>query len=59
LPHEAQHAATRVRGQISNPASSTSPQSSAGLTTLNEGQNIEYEIEENRAKTSAVDLKVK
>jgi cold shock protein len=31
----------------------------AGLSTLNEGQNIEYEIEENRAKTSAVDLKVK
>jgi CspA family cold shock protein len=31
----------------------------AGLTTLNEGQNLEYEIEENRGKTSAVYLKVK
>ena len=31
----------------------------AGLSTLNEGQNIEYEIEENRGKTSAVNLKVK
>ena len=31
----------------------------AGLSTLNEGQQIEYEIEENRAKTSAVNLKVK
>ena len=29
----------------------------AGLSTLNEGQ--EYEIEENRGKTSAVNLKVK
>jgi len=31
----------------------------AGLTTLNEGQPVEYEIEENRGKTSAVNLKVK
>ena len=31
----------------------------AGLITLNEGPNIEYEIEENRGKTSAVNLKVK
>jgi CspA family cold shock protein len=31
----------------------------AGLSTLNEGQNIEYEIEENRGKTSAVNLKIK
>ena len=31
----------------------------AGLTTLNEGQQSEYEIEENRGKTSAVNLKVK
>jgi cold shock protein len=31
----------------------------AGLTTLNEGQSIEYEIEENRGKTSGVNLKVK
>ena len=31
----------------------------AGLSTLNEGQHIEYEIEENRRKTSAVNLKVK
>jgi cold shock CspA family protein len=26
----------------------------AGLSTLNEGQHVEYEIEENRGKTSAV-----
>ena len=31
----------------------------AGLSTLNEGQQIKYEIEENRGKTSAVNLKVK
>jgi cold shock protein len=31
----------------------------AGLTTLNEGQQVEYEIEENRGKTSAVNLRVK
>jgi CspA family cold shock protein len=31
----------------------------AGLSTLNEGQSIEYEIEENRGKTSAVNLKVR
>jgi CspA family cold shock protein len=31
----------------------------AGLSTLNEGRHIEYEIEENRGKTSAVNLKVK
>ena len=31
----------------------------AELSTLNEGQHIEYEIEENRGKTSAVNLKVK
>src|SRR5437867_3776386 len=31
----------------------------AGLTTLNEGQHLEYEIEENRGKTSAVNLKIK
>jgi CspA family cold shock protein len=31
----------------------------AGMSTLNEAQNIEYEIEENRGKTSAVNLKVK
>jgi cold shock protein len=31
----------------------------AGLSALNEGQQIEYEIEENRGKTSAVNLKVK
>jgi cold shock protein len=31
----------------------------AGLSTLNEGQHVEYEIEENRGKTSAVNLKVK
>jgi cold shock CspA family protein len=29
------------------------------LSTLNEGQHIEYEIEENRGKSSAVNLKVK
>jgi cold shock protein len=31
----------------------------AGLSTLNEGQILEYEIEENRGKTSAVNLRVK
>jgi CspA family cold shock protein len=31
----------------------------AGLTTLNEGQHIEFEIEDNRGKSSAVNLKVK
>jgi cold shock protein len=31
----------------------------AGLSTLNEGQHVEFEIEENRGKTSAVNLKVK
>jgi hypothetical protein len=31
----------------------------AGLSTPNEGQHLEYEIEENRGKTSAVNLKVK
>ena len=31
----------------------------AGLTTLNEGQQVEYEIEENRGKTSAVNPRVK
>jgi cold shock CspA family protein len=36
-----------------------SPLLSAPLSTLNEGQQIEYEIEENRGKTSAVNLKVK
>ena len=31
----------------------------AGLTTLNEGQNVEYELVTNRGKTSAENLKVK
>jgi CspA family cold shock protein len=31
----------------------------AGLMTLNEGQQIEYEIEDNRGKSSAVNLKVR
>ena len=31
----------------------------AGLSTLNEGQTIEYEIENNRRKESAVKLMVK
>jgi cold shock protein len=31
----------------------------AGLSTLNEGQSVEYEIESNRGKESAVRLKVK
>ena len=31
----------------------------AGLSSLNEGQSIEYEIESNRGKESAVKLKVK
>jgi len=30
----------------------------AGLSSLNEGQQIEFEIEENRGKTSAVNLRV-
>jgi CspA family cold shock protein len=31
----------------------------AGLHTLNEGQTVEYEVESNRGKESAVNLKVK
>ena len=31
----------------------------AGLTSLNEGQHVEFEIENNRGKSSAVNLKVK
>ena len=31
----------------------------AGLTTLNEGQHVEFEIENNRGKESATNLKVK
>ena len=31
----------------------------AGLGTLNEGQQVEYEIENNRGKTSAVNLRVR
>jgi CspA family cold shock protein len=31
----------------------------AGLTTLNEGQQLEYELRENRGKTSAENLKVR
>jgi cold shock protein len=31
----------------------------AGLRSLNEGQNIEYEIENNRGKESATNLRVK
>ena len=31
----------------------------AGLSTLNEGQHLEFELEESRGKTSAVNLKVK
>jgi CspA family cold shock protein len=31
----------------------------AGLTTLNDGQHVEFEIEDNRGKSSAVNLKVK
>ena len=31
----------------------------AGLSSLNEGQAVEYEIESNRGKESAVNLKVK
>ena len=31
----------------------------AGLTSLNEGQQVEYELEESRGKTSAVNLKIK
>jgi len=32
---------------------------SAGLNSLNEGQSVEYKIESNRGKESAVRLKVK
>ena len=31
----------------------------AGFNSLNEGQQVEFEIEDNRGKTSAVNLKVK
>ena len=31
----------------------------AGLTSLNEGQRVEYELESNRGKESAINLKVK
>jgi CspA family cold shock protein len=31
----------------------------AGLSTLTEGQQIEYETEENRGKTAAINLKVR
>ncbi len=31
----------------------------AGLSTLNEGQNVEFELEQSKGKTSAVNLKVK
>jgi CspA family cold shock protein len=31
----------------------------AGLSTLNDGQHLEFELEESRGKTSAVNLKVK
>jgi CspA family cold shock protein len=31
----------------------------AGLSTLNEGQAVEFEIEQNRGKESAVNLRVK
>jgi cold shock protein len=31
----------------------------AGLSSLNEGQTVEYEIESNRGKESAVNLKVR
>jgi CspA family cold shock protein len=31
----------------------------AGLSSLNEGQHVEYEIEESRGKASAVNLRVK
>lgn len=31
----------------------------AGISTLNEGQHVEFEIEDNRGKSSAVNLRVK
>ena len=31
----------------------------AGLTTLTEGQHVEYELEDNRGKEAAVNLRVK
>jgi MarR-like DNA-binding transcriptional regulator SgrR of sgrS sRNA len=48
------------RRQAAKTYSCTSPRvERTRLSTLNEGQHIEYEIEENRGKTSAVNLKVK
>jgi CspA family cold shock protein len=37
----------------------TSAVERAGLSSLNEGQTVEYEIESNRGKESAINLKVK
>jgi cold shock protein len=31
----------------------------AGLASLNDGQNIEFEVESNRGKTSAINLRVR
>jgi cold shock protein len=31
----------------------------AGLSSLNEGQHVEFEIEDNRGKTSAINLKAR
>jgi CspA family cold shock protein len=31
----------------------------AGLSSLNEGQHVEFEVEENRGKTSAVNLRAR
>ena len=31
----------------------------AGLSSLNEGQHVEFEIEDNRGKSSAVNLRIK
>jgi CspA family cold shock protein len=31
----------------------------AGLSSLNEGQQVEFEIEDNRGKSSAVNLRIK
>jgi hypothetical protein len=46
-----------VRAQDRNWATGVSFR--AGLSSLNEGQHIEYEIEDNRGKTSARNLRVK
>jgi hypothetical protein len=40
-------------------SSTSQPFERAGFNSLNEGQAVEYEIESNRGKESAVNLKIK